>query len=341
MRFPRFHPPSELSIQQQRAIDLLCLALSTQEVAKAVGVALSVLEGWEKSDPAFVAELRARQRANSERHEDKGAREGDRLRQKISSKMTVSTFLAGFNFTVLSLVLTVLSDDKPLLRESRHIFSFTTTKSSILGSAAALFFVSAALFVAAIYSYDRLLMPASFWSKLNDRKITALKLVRRFVRRLERSFTIGSNVSPQYQLDLDEKNLSSGLRQEFERERHPLSKSAKVKRGHWWIIGCLTKTQGNMWTIKDKSNKEVFIIIRDEGLNSLTIYRNVEERDRIYLYMIWTWLTMFIPATVASTIGALLMFYAIVKPTLWVFTITCTIIVLIYYCFFKPKLGVD
>ncbi|NIT58116.1 MAG: hypothetical protein GWN00_18370, partial [Aliifodinibius sp.] len=71
----------------------------------------------------------------------------DKLRSKIQSKMSVSTFLAGFTFAALIGLLTKTSGDFTILQ---------------MVSAIGLTF-SLALFIAAIYMYDRLSMPEGFW----------------------------------------------------------------------------------------------------------------------------------------------------------------------------------
>lgn len=69
------------------------------------------------------------------------------LREKINSKMTVATFLAGFTFAAL---LQLLNDP------SR--FRSTPNRIAVVSLTLAL-----ALFVAAVYMYDRLSMPRHFW----------------------------------------------------------------------------------------------------------------------------------------------------------------------------------
>jgi phosphohistidine phosphatase SixA len=71
------------------------------------------------------------------------------LREKVQSKMSISTFLAGFAFSALTLLLAV---------EANASFSIWQI-ASIVCLAAAL-----ALFVASVYAYDRLSMPPGFWA---------------------------------------------------------------------------------------------------------------------------------------------------------------------------------
>jgi phosphohistidine phosphatase SixA len=80
------------------------------------------------------------------------------LREKVQSKMSVSTFLAGFAFTALTLLLAPGKD------ESFSIWQI----ASIVCLTAAL-----ALFVASVYIYDRLSMPSGFWA-YDDRGGTQL-----------------------------------------------------------------------------------------------------------------------------------------------------------------------
>lgn len=90
-------------------------------------------------------------------------REEDHLREKISSKITVSTFLAGINFTVLTLVLTLLANKNTLTGNCLNFFKIKLSPHSLLEFPTALFFASTAFFVSTIYCYDRLLMPRNFW----------------------------------------------------------------------------------------------------------------------------------------------------------------------------------
>lgn len=69
------------------------------------------------------------------------------LRAKIASKMTVATFLAGFTFAAL---LELLRDSEQLSSMAIQIAVITLT-------------LALALFVAAVYMYDRLNMPQRFW----------------------------------------------------------------------------------------------------------------------------------------------------------------------------------
>jgi phosphohistidine phosphatase SixA len=74
----------------------------------------------------------------------------EQLRSKIESKMAVSTFLAGFAFTVLVELLTSAPSQPG--------------QSSWWQSAALIALTAAvALFIAAVYMYDRLAMPEGFW----------------------------------------------------------------------------------------------------------------------------------------------------------------------------------
>lgn len=70
-----------------------------------------------------------------------------KLKDKIQTKMTVCTFLAGFTITAL---IEILKDPEAIVKTSRV--------------AAAISFTAAlGLFVAAIYIYDQLSMPPEFW----------------------------------------------------------------------------------------------------------------------------------------------------------------------------------
>ena len=71
----------------------------------------------------------------------------DALRAKINSKMTVATFLSGFVFTALSALL-LGADEWPW---HRLVASMALTAALVL-------------FVASVYIYDQLGMPAGFWT---------------------------------------------------------------------------------------------------------------------------------------------------------------------------------
>jgi hypothetical protein len=71
----------------------------------------------------------------------------EKLKDKIQTKMTVCTFLAGFTITAL---IEILKDSEAIIKTSRV--------------AAAISFTAAlGLFVAAVYVYDELSMPPEFW----------------------------------------------------------------------------------------------------------------------------------------------------------------------------------
>ena len=77
----------------------------------------------------------------------------EQLRLKIQSKMTVSTFLAGFTFAVLNDLLKTKSFNMP-----QTIAAISMTGSLLL-------------FVASVYMYDNMTMPKEYWSKQSNRKI--------------------------------------------------------------------------------------------------------------------------------------------------------------------------
>ena len=76
------------------------------------------------------------------------------LRDKIASKMTVATLLAGFTFAALL----------ELLKDAEHLSS-VSIEISVISLTLAL-----ALFIAAVYMYDRLNMPRKFWKYQNPAK---------------------------------------------------------------------------------------------------------------------------------------------------------------------------
>jgi len=71
----------------------------------------------------------------------------EKLKDKIQTKMTVCTFLAGFTITAL---IEILKDPEAIIKTSRIVAAISFTAA--LG-----------LFVAAIYIYDELSMPPEFW----------------------------------------------------------------------------------------------------------------------------------------------------------------------------------
>jgi phosphohistidine phosphatase SixA len=72
----------------------------------------------------------------------------DRLREKVQSKMTVATFLAGFVFSALSAVLLLEARPWPLPRLVAVV--------ALTGSLC--------LFIASVYVYDQLSTPVGFWT---------------------------------------------------------------------------------------------------------------------------------------------------------------------------------
>ena len=80
----------------------------------------------------------------------------EQLRPKVESKMTVSTFLAGFTFAALLELL--VKEEKANLngwaKETFQLFTVMANTSLIAGLV---------LFVATVYMYDRLAMPEGFW----------------------------------------------------------------------------------------------------------------------------------------------------------------------------------
>ena len=71
----------------------------------------------------------------------------EKLKDKIQTKMTVCTFLAGFTITAL---IEILKDPEAIVKTSRIVAAISFTAA--LG-----------LFVAAVYVYDLLSMPPEFW----------------------------------------------------------------------------------------------------------------------------------------------------------------------------------
>jgi phosphohistidine phosphatase SixA len=93
----------------------------------------------------------------------------DVLREKVTSKMTVATFLAGFVFTALSAVL-LLTRPWPLHR----VIAITALTASL------------ALFISAVYIYDQLATPSGFWTDAGRPRPWWRKLYDRRERRLDK-----------------------------------------------------------------------------------------------------------------------------------------------------------
>ena len=102
------------------------------------------------------------------------------LRSKINSKMTVSTFLAGFVFTALSAVLLLPLRTWPLHR---------VVAASALTAALV-------LLIAAVYIYDQLGTPSAFWTDADQPRLFWRKLYERREARLERQWIRRRETAP-------------------------------------------------------------------------------------------------------------------------------------------------
>lgn len=96
------------------------------------------------------------------------------LRAKINSKMTVSTFLAGFVFTALSAVLVLDRTEWPWHR----VIAATTLTASL------------ALFIAAVYIFDQLGTPSGFWTDADRPKAMWRRLYEWQLARMENQWTV-------------------------------------------------------------------------------------------------------------------------------------------------------
>lgn len=92
----------------------------------------------------------------------------DQLRPKVQSKMTVSTFLAGFTFTAL---IEILSGTEKTLAPLQVVAAISLT-------------AALALFVAAVYVYDQLGMPEGFWV-YGDRPTFRRVWIKKFAKQFE------------------------------------------------------------------------------------------------------------------------------------------------------------
>ena len=79
----------------------------------------------------------------------------DLLRTKIQSKMTVATFLAGFTFAAL---LELVKDRSLFDLDKTGNYSLIPIRVAVTSLTLAL-----ALFISAVYMYDRMTMPGDFW----------------------------------------------------------------------------------------------------------------------------------------------------------------------------------
>jgi hypothetical protein len=81
-------------------------------------------------------------------------------------------------------------------------------------------------------------------------------------------FSVGS----EHQNDLDNENISVGLRQEFEEKGSPLSQNATV----------LVQKQGSEWRVDGIDNEKMYIIREEDG--RLNIYEKVDDKMLSKLY---------------------------------------------------------
>jgi phosphohistidine phosphatase SixA len=102
------------------------------------------------------------------------------IRAKINSKMTVSTFLAGFVFTALSAVLLLPLDTWPLHR---------VVAASALTAALV-------LLIAAVYIYDQMGTPSGFWTDADKPRLFWRRLYERREARLERLWAKRRKAAP-------------------------------------------------------------------------------------------------------------------------------------------------
>jgi len=90
------------------------------------------------------------------------AYEESNLRQKVTSKLTAATFLAGFSFSALLGIL--LHDNSEIEGVVKFPLEITFGRDETLFVASLLLVLATVLFVGAVYVYDRLSMPEGFWA---------------------------------------------------------------------------------------------------------------------------------------------------------------------------------
>jgi hypothetical protein len=107
------------------------------------------------------------------------------IRAKINSKMTVSTFLAGFVFTALSAVLLLPLNTWPL-----HRVIATSALTAAL-----------VMLIATVYIYDQLGTPAGFWTDADKPRLFWRGLYRLREARLERLWAKRRKAAPKWLTD--------------------------------------------------------------------------------------------------------------------------------------------
>jgi hypothetical protein len=103
------------------------------------------------------------------------------LQPKLQAKMMVSSFLAGFTFNALMLILA--NHDMPSIHTVVQLLTGGPTDEKALDSFLALIGVlcltaALALFLSVVYMYDHLLMPRRFWDSRERRKLNLKRLPR-------------------------------------------------------------------------------------------------------------------------------------------------------------------
>lgn len=106
-----------------------------------------------------VAALRAGQAVSKTRLPVQDFQEKE-LREKVRSKVAVTTFLSGFT---LNAIVTLLRSGAPSGAVSNPL-GLNISAYAIWASAITALFIALVLFVCAVYIYDRLAMPEGFWT---------------------------------------------------------------------------------------------------------------------------------------------------------------------------------
>jgi hypothetical protein len=167
----------------------------------------------------------------------------------------------------------------------------------------------------------------------------------------EKSFETYSNITTDIQADLNKGCVHRDLSRFIELKNIKFDGDITV----------IAEEKDKRWLIADKEKKNEYLLERynnDLNFHEYDVEVNIPfekwnqiyfARDRndgvnndvlfLYFLMLFAWFTMFIPATISSTIGILLMLFALTKKiSILIFMFIC-LFVFVYYQVLKPRLG--